>query len=267
MALALRRLLGSSVQKPHVDNNKCDLSLVFERAKSSPAASLDISSSPPSHKIPKQKETLFELIAKGKPQQPIKRLYSCPQLEIVRVEKKKSPENSFLFNNYAITTSKPIDLPEEVLKTVIFEYKGKENQQEAWDNFKMIVKTARCSIIVCANIIISFENNKITAKAITGTAQRKLDAACSTLPSMTYDEVVSLIDSMVVREKIELYSTSMFYYSSVKPLRIKRTEFESIKGKKYRITLVGLIFPYIADDIRKKCESESRVSISSSVVF
>lgn len=267
MALALRRLLGSAVQKPNADNTKCDLYLVFERAYSSPASSPDISPSPPSQKDLKRNQSLFELIAKGNKAPPTKKLHSCPQLEIIKSEKKKQQEVSFLMNSFAVTTDKYIELPEEFGKFITFEFIGSENQQEAWEDFKSKVKDTRYSIISCANIVFSFDNGKIKAKAITGTAQRKLEAKCTKLPDITFDEILALIEPMIEKERLVLYSSEMFYYSAVKPIRIRRTEFESVKGKKYRITLVGNIFPYIAADVKKKCEAECRVSVSSSVVF
>lgn len=273
-ALLLRRMINGSVQKPNTDNSKNDLRLVFERSFSSSCSSPDVFTQPaisqetPPRKAPSTpKPTLFELIAKDVRQAPAKKLYSCPQLEIKKTEKKKEVQQGYLYNSAAFTTLQYIDLPLEIQQYITFEFNGGDDQPDAWKDFKTKVKDSKYSIVVCANIVFAFEEGKVKAKAITGTAQRKLESVMTSYPQIEIKAALDFIEKLAMNDTLKIVSSTMFHYSEIKPIKIKRTEFESVTGKKYRFILTGNIFPFIALEAKKRCELAGKVSTSTSIVY
>ena len=242
--LRFRKLLGAQVSKPDTGSEKSYLNLLWERGSSA-------ESSPEFKRKPdKKRETILTLLSSTVAPTPPKKLYCPPRIEEVRQEKPKEQPLEFAYSMISVSSTGDIDIPEEILDSKVFTFKGGEKQM-AWNSFKQSVMRARFALVALINVLFFFENGKVKGKALTGTANIRLSELSNNLPNVDPDKVIGFVEQWIDKEKLALYSTEMFDYSTVTPVGVKKCEMQSASGILRRITLSGCLFAPLLVEIRK----------------
>jgi len=182
---------------------------------------------------------------------PRKKLYCPPVIEPLEAEKQKEKEIGFLFSNITCTSRFDQNIPDFLKDFVVYAYKGSENQEIAWADFKKTVNIVKECVISCANMSFFLNGDEVKCKAHTGSAQRKLDQIADDFSNISLDKVIGLIDELVSCERLSIFSSDRFHYSVVTPLIIQSSEIDSSNGKLFRISVNGYVFPSIADLIER----------------
>lgn len=173
---------------------------------------------------------------------PKKKLY-CPPLVLSnnKIQTKRTKKRNFLFRRITLVSSTKISIPDELNNLVTYFYKGDENQQYAINDFFKKLKYNSIAVIAIANIVISFFNGNIQGKGITGTAQKKLFEISSDLENIDQKKFHTLINDLSKAERIEIYSSFEFFYSTNIPIRIDNQDYQGKNGILHRYILTGYI--------------------------
>ena len=238
--IALRRVLAERKTNFNLSRQPSDLETHW--------CGKSVPNSPPVCK--ETQKDLFGILLEGKPEpEPRKRLYCPPVVKAFTVPQAKKENISFLYRRVSITSCTPVLLPEKLDKMIIHMYKGCENQQTAWDDFKRKIHESEYSLISCANMVFFIHNGLIKAKGITGTASKKIKSLANEEDEIEISKVIELIDELHAKERLELYSTSPFFYSVMTPIEKCMSEMNSSTGIKYRLILSGFIFSPLLSEI------------------
>ncbi|OHT00778.1 hypothetical protein TRFO_07756 [Tritrichomonas foetus] len=271
MALHFLRTFDSPIRKNLNSTGKSDLSLIWAQAASpvkSPRSKFTTDGE-------KEAINILSILESSKPSTPKKKLF-CPPSMIQSPSQKCSSSSSLnheddenqdlLFSRFSITTEKKFELPSEFQNLVTFVFKGPENQNEAWENFKRIAKSVKCGLVACATYAFIFSEGKVHAKAFTGTAQKKLEENSDKLPEFDFDKALDMIDQNQSSEKLSIYSTDQFYYSVVTPFVYNFSEFNSSSGTRYRISVSGYIFAFHIEKFMKMRKNYDSFKTSKSIL-
>ena len=236
-----RKLLGATVSKPDTSSDKSDLRLLWEQATT------PTSSPEPKNRSAPRRDNLLTLLSTATPSTPTKKLYCPPRVQEPKEEKPKEERLDFAYSMVSVTSTSNVTIPEPILDSRFFVFRSGENRL-AWESFKTSVKRARFALVSIVNIFFLFENGNARAKAVTGTANQRLASLSSRLPYVEADAVLSFVDERVEKERLTLYSTEMFDFSTVTPISKKSCEMQSASGMLQRVTLSGCIFsPLLAE--------------------
>lgn len=234
-ALRLRSLLGASVSKGEVTGEKSDLSLLWEHGRS-PASSpcQEVREATP-------KSNILVLLSTTAAPPVEKKLYCAPRLELAKQEKKKEPFMEFAYSMVSVASPQNVVIPDEILDSPTFTFKGGDNQAQAWESFKDGFARTSFAVVSIVSVIFLFENGCVKAQGITGTANSRLLSLSDNLPSIATDKAFSFIDEWIVKERASIFSSRMFHYSTVTPVSTKKSEMQSTAGIRYRVTLSGCL--------------------------
>ena len=238
----LRKLLGATVSKPDTSSEKSDLRLLWEQATT------PTSSPEPQNRSAQRRENLLTLLSTSTPTAPAKKLYCPPRVEEPKPEKPKEPRLELAYSMVSVSSTGDVVIPESILDSRIFTFKSGESQL-AWASFKASCRRARFALVAIVNVFFLFESGRVRAKALTGTASQRLLALSSNLPNVDADAAIKFVDDWVEKEKLCLYSSEIFDYSTVTPLSVKHCEMQSAAGVVRRITLAGCLFAPLLKEI------------------
>lgn len=222
---------------------KSDLSLIWERTGSpSPFSSPSPKRSP---SCDRGNDILSLLVASRRCETPRKKLRAPAALSPAKPQRAAPPPPPELFfKSVSVLTDRPFDVPKHFLRRVTYTFLGGEHQAAAWASFKAQLSSAACAVVSTPTMLFLLSDGRAQAKAITGTAQRRLEALSESLPSLPQSAAVGLVDEVCGRERVHLFSTSEFHYSTVIPSTFEQTKFGSAKGQKYRTLISGYLFPF-----------------------
>ena len=205
--------------------------------------------SPNSSPILNPFENLFNILSKPPPKLQKKKLYCPPTLDFSEPEIPKIEEKSFLYSTATFTSKFDPCFDDFISKSILYVFKGGENQENSWNDFKKVLHIATESIISSPNLSVLIKNGKATTKYLTGTWKKKLEFISDDLPNVELNKIIKLIDENINNEKFSFYSTDKFHYSIVTPLTIKRSQFCSEKGELYRFVFSGFMFNNLLNEI------------------
>lgn len=244
---------------------KSDLSLIWERTNT-----LSPFSSPSPKKCfhhDKGNDILSLLVATRKCETPRKKLYAPTLLSPTKTPKKEPIKVFELFyKSISVYTDEKYELPDYFKDKATYSFLGGDKQSDAWSNFKKKLGTEKCSVISTPTMLFLFYDGIVKAKAITGTAQKKLESLSDNLPLIQKECVIEIVDEICNKERLHLFSTSEFHYSTVIPATVEQTKFNSSKGQKFRTSISGYIFPFELDMIKEAETKYTSFSIQKSVI-
>lgn len=181
--------------------------------------------------------------------------------DVVKVDqdrKKPKPVQEFLFSTATFTSSNPFTIPEQ---KVMYEFNGTDHKMEAYESFKGL--RGHESFVMCGGLVVLFEKDSVKAKGITGTIKKKLESGSDRLPFVAPDFAFMLLDEMVKNERIQIYSDSQFFYSTVVPPQIETEEFMTSSGKRYKAVLKGHILPSSVIFIKNSFCNDNSFSVAT----
>ena len=243
MAFALRKALASGKSSFSISKQQSDLDNLWNQKP--------FLNSPPVHTQNDNTKDLFGILMEGKQEiEPRKRLYCPPVVKAFTPPQTKKENISFLYRRVTITSNSPITVSNQLQNMVTHIYKGCDNQQVAWDNFKEKISETDYCLISCANMIFFIQKGSVKNKGITGTAERKIQTLSSGENGVIeLSSIIQLIDELQMKERLELYSTTPFFYSVMTPIERRLMEMNSSSGIKYRMILSGYIFSPLLSEI------------------
>lgn len=240
------------------EGSKTDLASIWGSQSSeisSPPSSPRVGFSSPSIKngspFSKNYPTLFSVLNQSIQKSPKKTLYVPPRVDSPSPKKIKPKVADYMYSKIQLTSSENPVFDEIYTNSKTYVFRGTENQEYAWDDFKHVVREAKQSVVATLNLVFNFRRNTVRAKALTSSAQVKLDKISDGDMHIDIDKAIELLDDLSKSEKLCIYSTSMFNYSIVMPMKIDHTEMGSSMGTLHRNTISGFIFPYMFEGILK----------------
>lgn len=238
---------GLSVRTISSESSKTDLVSIWG---SSSVESSDPPSSPnvKNHSPLKSSPSLIDLLSISMTKSPKKTLYVPPRVDSPALKKVKPKVQEFMYSSIVLTSPEFHDFESFAKTSKTYVFKGMENQEYAWEDFKKVVHEAKQSIVATPNLAFHFKNNVVVGKALTSSAQNKLDKITEN-SHIEIEKAINLLDDLSKTEKLCIYSTHMFNYSVVTPVMLKHLEMDSNKGKLHRYTLNGCVFPSFYDKI------------------
>ncbi|EAY04710.1 hypothetical protein TVAG_059080 [Trichomonas vaginalis G3] len=205
------------------------------------------SNTPPSSPVAKNSPTMFSLLSLNTPKSPKKSLYVPPRIDSPSPKKSRPKPVDYMYSSISLTSSQKVSFDSIYKSTTTYVYKGNENQNLAWEDFRRIVQDAEESIVATPNLVFQFKKKVVSAKALTSSAQTKLDKITDELSNIDIEKALSLIQDLSKVEKLSIYSTSPFNFSVVTPIHLKYTEVGSQLGPLHRYVFNGFIFPSTLD--------------------
>ena len=212
-------------------------------------------SSPPSSPAVKKHQNILAQLSLNAHAPTKKKLYTPPIIE-KKIEKKKAivvPPS--LYSNITFSAKSVPKFREDLLMQYTFVYKGtlddKENQVEAWNSFRKVLKHSKQSVVAGNNMHFHFADGKVTAKAKTSASQQMLKSISLEEPYVDEEKAINLIDSLVQTEKLSIFSTSCFSYGVATPISMKEVKIGSKDGDIYRVAFIGFMFPDFLENLEQ----------------
>lgn len=193
---------------------------------------------------------------------PKKTLYCPPVIETPKAKKIKTTEFEHLFTNVTFSSSEKLDLEEILDNYITFVYKGGDNQEAAWNDFKKKVANAEHSFVMTSNLRMYFTHNEVKAKGLTITAQDQIESITCSDGSIDFEKAIDLIDNLSKSEKLSIFSSGQFHYSTITPVLTRRSEVGTSSGKSHRLTLIGYVFPDIISIVTSQYENITCFKVS-----
>lgn len=221
------------------------------------SSSNDLFTAPSSPEV--STSSILSVMCMNVPRTPKKSLYVPPRIESPKPKKSKPKAVDYIYSSVSFTSSENPIFDDVYLKEKTFVYKGMENQEFAWSDFKRIVPQAEQSVVATSNLVFYFKKGNAYGKALTSSAQSKLDKACGDSSDISIEIAVKILDDMAKSEKFLIYSTSSFNYSTVTPIIKKYIKMGSQSGPLHRHIFSGYLFPTLIDALQRVYEDEKAI--------
>lgn len=256
---ALRCRMNFQHNKSSTSTKKSSLASIWDISSSSPLSSPYASPTKEKKNINTDTVDIVSLLTGKHLKTPKKTLYCPPVIEKKEKLKPKPQDFEFMFSNITYSSKCVFNLPDSIKKYTTYVFKGGENQEIAWESFKKVCVNAKYGFIVCGNIKLYIDSGNVISKALTISANDKLESISSNLPNVELNKALDLISNLERSEKIFLYCSSPFSFSVVTPLIIKHSEMGSNSGIVYRVSLTGYMFEDCNNIISKEMSSNIHV--------
>lgn len=155
----------------------------------------------------------------------------------------KFPDFDILYSNVTFSYNKPFQFDDKSINILTFVFKGNENKDLAWSDFKKKLPLVKEAVVATFNVIFQFTSKGIRVKCKTQSASDKVERYTNQVPYIKEDKAIELINELINNEPISIYSTDPFRYSVIAPMFNKKSELKTKDGIVYRQTFTGSIFP------------------------